>query len=127
MKKVLYAEDDYANRKLIELLLRRRGVQCDLAADGLTAFEMFKKNKYSLVLLDQHMPGLLGSEVALKIRAEGSAVPLIAITSDDSQMPELNKAGIDRIILKPMIDLDYIDTILSYLNEPKQTPTEVGH
>ena len=49
MKKVLYAEDDCTNRKLIELLLRRRGVHCDLAADGLTAFEMFTKNNYSLV------------------------------------------------------------------------------
>lgn len=39
MRKVLYAEDEYANRKLLEMLLEQRGVECDLAEDGVTALE----------------------------------------------------------------------------------------
>ncbi len=115
MKKILYAEDEYTNRRLIELLLHKRGVQCDLAEDGWQAFEMFKQNEYSLVLLDQFMPGLLGSEVAQKIREEGSMVPLIAITSDDSQIPLLEKAGFDKVFIKPLKGDDYLKTIMSYL------------
>ncbi len=117
MKKVLYAEDEYTNRKLIELLLDKRGVQCDIAEDGLTAFEMFKQNKYALVLLDQYMPGLLGSDVARKIREEGSTVPLIAITSDDSQLPVLEEAGFNKVFIKPLRGVDYLKTIMSYLEE----------
>ena len=41
MKKVLYAEDEYTNRKLIELMLAKHGVPCDLAEDGPMALEMF--------------------------------------------------------------------------------------
>lgn len=117
MKKVLYAEDEYANRKLIELLLDKRGVQCDIAEDGWSAFEMFKQNEYALVLLDQYMPGLLGSEVARKIREEGSTVPLIAITSDDSQLPVLEEAGFNKVFIKPLRGVDYLKTIMSYLEE----------
>jgi CheY-like chemotaxis protein len=115
MKKVLYAEDEYTNRKLIELLLDERGVRCDLAEDGCMALEMFKQNDYSLVLLDQFMPGLLGSEVAKKIREEGSTVPLIAITSDDSQIPLLKEAGFEKVFIKPLRGADYLETIMSYL------------
>ena len=115
MKKVLYAEDEYANRKLIELLLNKRGVQCDLAEDGWAAFEMFNQNEYALVLLDQFMPGLLGSEVAQKIREKGSTVPLIAITSDDGQIPILEEAGFDKVFIKPLRGVDYMKTIMSYL------------
>ncbi len=115
MKKVLYAEDEYSNRKLMELLLEKRGVQCDLAEDGPTAYNMFKRNRYSLVLLDQYMPGLLGSEVARKIRDEGSSVPLIAITSDDSQIPLLRQSGFDLIFLKPLRGPDYMNAIMGYL------------
>lgn len=115
MKKVLYAEDEYTNRKYIELMLEKEGVRCDLAEDGPTALEMFRKSDYALVLLDQFMPGMLGSEVAKKIREEGSAVPLIAITSDDGQLPLLKEAGFDRVFLKPLKGVDYLKTIMSYL------------
>ena len=112
---MLYAEDEYSNRKLMELLLHQRGIACDLAEDGVSAFEMFKQNDYAVILLDQYMPGLLGSEVAKKIRDEGSKVPLIAITSDDSQVPALRDAGFDRIFLKPLRGVEYMNTIQSYL------------
>ncbi len=115
LKKVLYAEDEYTNRKLMELLLERNGIGCDLAEDGVAALELFKQNEYALVLLDQYMPGLMGSEVARIIRSEGSGVPLIAITSDDSQVPALKEAGFDLVFLKPMRGAEYIETIMSYL------------
>ncbi|MBN1685102.1 MAG: response regulator [Spirochaetales bacterium] len=125
MKRVLYAEDEYTNRKLIEMLLEQRGVRCDLAENGVAAFEMFKKNDYALVLLDHYMPGLSGGEVARKIRAGGSSVPLIAITSDDSQVPALEEAGFNRVFLKPMRGPEYMDTIMSYL-EDAQVPASDG-
>ena len=115
MKKVLYAEDEYTNRKLLELLLNREGVVCDLAADGVIALDMFRKNHDSVVVLDQCMPGKNGDEVAREIRAADSRVPLIAITSDDSQVPLLEKAGFDRIFIKPLRGMDYIGTIISYM------------
>ena len=101
MNKILYGEDEYTNRKLVEYGFLRKGVQCDLASDGYTAYELFCCKSYSAVILDQFMPGISGSEVARKIRAIDREIPLIAITSDECQIPELKKAGFTRIFLKP--------------------------
>jgi CheY-like chemotaxis protein len=114
MSKVLYAEDEYTNRKLLEILLQREGIDCDLAADGVSALDMFQHNTYAVVILDHYMPGLNGAEVAREIRAIDGSVPLIALTSDDSQVPVLEKAGFDRIFLKPLRGNDYIGAIASY-------------
>ena len=52
-KKVLYAEDEFTNRKLLEIKLKNFGISTDLAQDGLKAIELFKENTYDLVILDQ--------------------------------------------------------------------------
>lgn len=115
MKKVLYAEDEYTNRKLLEIKLRNRGVQCDLAEDGTRALEMFKSGEYGVIVLDQYMPGMNGDKVATEIRKIDPEIPLIAITSDDGEMERLRSAGFNRIFIKPVRGEDYIGTILSYL------------
>ena len=91
-KRVLYAEDEFTNRKLLEIKLKNHGISCDLAQDGLKAVELFTQNKYDLVILDQYMPGLNGDQVARKIREINPDIPLIAITSDDGEIQTLNEA-----------------------------------
>ena len=114
-KKVLYAEDEFTNRKLLEIKLKNFGISCDLAQDGLKAVELFKQNKYDLVILDQYMPGLNGDQVARKIREINPDVPLIAITSDDGEIQRLNQAGFNEVFIKPLRGQHYIDAIKSYL------------
>ena len=114
-KRVLYAEDEYTNRKLMEYQLKRVGIVCDLAPDGVVALEMFRRREYSLVILDQYMPGLNGDQLARKIREIDTEIPIVAITSDDSQVPLLEAAGIDRVFLKPLRGVDYVGAIKSYL------------
>lgn len=114
-QKVLYAEDEEPNRRLMEIQLRKRGITCDTAVDGVEALAMFYENEYGLIILDQYMPGMTGSEVAERIRQVDATIPLIAITSDDSQVPVLDAAGFNRIFLKPLHGADYIDTIIHYL------------
>ena len=99
----------------MEFQLRKRGIACDTAVDGVEALAMFRENEYGLIILDQYMPGLNGSEVAERIRLVDINIPLIAITSDDSQVPVLVAAGFNKIFLKPLHGQDYIDTIIHYL------------
>ncbi len=113
--RVLYAEDEYANRRLIQYTLEREGVVCDTARDGVEAFSLFRRGDYALIILDQYMPGMNGNEVAVKIRDLDPEIPLIAITSDDSQVPLLNDSGFNHVFLKPLRGQDYIATILRYL------------
>lgn len=114
-KRVLYAEDEFTNRKLLEIKLKNHGISCDLAQDGLKALELFQKNEYDLIILDQYMPGLNGDQVARKIREQRPELPLIAITSDDGEIQRLNEAGFNEVFIKPLRGQHYIDSIKNYL------------
>lgn len=114
-RRVLYAEDEYTNRKLLEIKLKSHGIICDLAPDGPKAVELFQKNSYDLVILDQYMPGMNGDQVARKIREINPKVPLIAITSDDGEIQRLNEAGFNEVFIKPLRGQHYIDSIKNYL------------
>lgn len=114
-KKVLYAEDEFTNRKILEIVCRKLNYQCILAEDGLQALELYRKESPDLVVLDQYMPGYNGDIVAEKIRAKDKTTPLVAITSDDEALPHLREAGFDRILVKPVKNRDYESLLKSYL------------
>ncbi|WP_319478667.1 response regulator [Marispirochaeta aestuarii] len=114
-KRVLYAEDEFTNRKLLEMKLKNHGISCDLAHDGVQALELFQKNSYNLVILDQYMPGMNGDQVARRIRETHPELPLIAITSDDGEIERLNAAGFNEVFIKPLRGQHYIDSIKNYL------------
>lgn len=114
-KRVLYAEDDLANRKLLEIKLERAGFECDVVENGSLALQMYADNKYDLVVLDQYMPELDGEEVAAEIRRFSTDIPLIAITSDDTLRTHLLKRGFNEVIVKPLRGDEAIDLIKSYL------------
>ena len=116
-KRVLYAEDEFTNRKLLQIKLKNLGVECDLAQDGIQAFEMYEQNEYELVILDQYMPGMNGDEVAKKIRSADPKIPLIAITSDDREVDNLKSAGFNEIFIKPLRGNSYINVINYYLQK----------
>lgn len=115
MADILYAEDEFTNRRLIEIHLQRENIKCDLASDGTEAWEMFSNNAYRLIILDQYMPGMNGDELAKKIRSIDPAIPLIAITSDDAEIANLRSSGFSEVFIKPLRGREYIDTILKYL------------
>ncbi len=115
MAEILYAEDEFTNRRLIEIHLGKANIHCDLAADGTEAWEMISKNDYRLIILDQYMPGMNGDELARKIRETKPDIPLIAITSDDTEVSMLKAAGFSEVFIKPLRGKEYIDTIIRYL------------
>ncbi|MBN1648904.1 MAG: response regulator [Spirochaetales bacterium] len=119
LKRVLYAEDEFTNRKLLQIKLKTLGVQCDLAQDGMEAYEMYEQHDYSLIILDQYMPGMNGDEVAKKIRKKNVSIPLIAITSDDREVDTLKSAGFNEIFIKPLRGNSYINIINSYLQKSR--------
>ena len=113
-KRVLYAEDDLVNRKLLEIKLERDGYECDAVENGSLALQMYADNKYDLVVLDQYMPELDGEEVAAEIRRLSSDIPIIAITSDDLLRTHLLETGFNEVIVKPLHGDEAIDLIKSY-------------
>lgn len=68
--KILVAEDNLINRKLVTTLLTKMGLKVDSVINGLQAYEMVKRMDFDIVLMDIQMPEMTGIEATLKIREE---------------------------------------------------------
>jgi signal transduction histidine kinase/ActR/RegA family two-component response regulator len=67
--RVLVAEDNVVNQRVVLMLLKRLGVNADLAADGAQAIACVMENRYDLVLMDVEMPGVDGVAATREIRS----------------------------------------------------------
>lgn len=113
-KMVLYAEDDFANRRLMEIQLAKNGITCDIVENGRRALEAFAKSDYKVVILDQNMPEKTGAEVAREIRKTNPTIPIIALTSDDSAPETYQSVGFTHILIKPLLDNTLMDLVRAY-------------
>jgi two-component system chemotaxis response regulator CheY len=102
--KVLVADDSGVMRKIIIRALNSCGVTDIVeAADGAEAVDKFKSQGADLVMTDWNMPNKTGLEVAKDIRASGSDVPIIMITTEaeTSRVKEAIQAGVNDYLAKP--------------------------
>src|SRR5690349_23656773 len=63
--------------------LRLEAIAADIAGDGDTALMMLGTNAYDLAVLDRDVPGPSGDEVAERIVASGSGMPILMLTAAD--------------------------------------------
>ena len=100
---ILVADDDDGNRELLERLLGTRSFRVMLAPDGEVALHLAQSPAVDLVLLDQMMPGLTGTQVLQRLRAMGNDVPVIMLTAVGvaSEIAEALRLGADDYVTKP--------------------------
>lgn len=104
---VLLAEDDGTNRIVAQLMLRKLGIEPDLAEDGIAALEACARRRYDLLLLDLQMPGLDGFEVARRLRERsprGGPPYVVALTANvlAGERERCLEAGMDDYLTKPV-------------------------
>ena len=109
--KILLVEDKPMNRKLISVLLERKGYSVTEAGNGMEALELLEKTAFDLVLMDVQMPEVDGLEATKRIRrkeaATGEHIPIIAMTAHAMRgdRERCLEAGMDGYLAKP-IDAD---------------------
>ena len=104
--RALVVEDDPAIRRLVEKLLKRMKIDIDLAADGRTAIDKLRSQRYSVMVLDLMVPELNGFEVIDFLKREKIHVP-VAVVSAVSQQA-LTKLDLDvvKLVISKPFDVD---------------------
>lgn len=123
--KILIVEDDIELRKELKVLLDNNGYQGIILDDFKNSLSRILEINPDLILLDIKIPYLNGQQLLKKLR-EVSNVPVIMVTSKDSEIDEIlsYSYGVDDYITKPYnptILLLHIEAIFKRLqkNEPK--------
>jgi two-component system, sensor histidine kinase len=104
--RVLVAEDDWGNQKVIDVMLRRAGLEVEIVDNGLSAFHRATEDTWSLVLMDMQMPGMDGVESVRRIRERLAGRPLAIIALTANAHAEHRRtcleAGMDDFLTKPV-------------------------
>ncbi len=107
--RILVAEDNLVNQKLIAGLLNRLGYQAKLVVDGQTCLEALRQDDYDLVLMDCQMPKMDGYEASGRIRAgeagdRNRALHIIALTASAmvGDRERCIEAGMNDYLTKPI-------------------------
>jgi len=114
---ILVAEDNLINQQLIAAQLKSLGYNADYALNGAAALELWKDEKYDLLMTDIRMPVMDGIELVKQLRSmeiDGSqSAPIIAITANamHEDVKRCRKAGVDAVIAKP-VDLNDLGRVL---------------
>jgi len=116
--KILLAEDNPINTKLVQGFIKFKKWEVDAAKNGLEALVLFKANKYDLVLMDISMPVMDGLDSTMKIRQWESVnkldhTPIIALSAHAMQ-GDIDKAiasGMDNYLTKPFKSNDLYQMI----------------
>ncbi|QOQ38045.1 response regulator transcription factor [Trueperella pecoris] len=102
MTRILIVEDEPTYREMLEFNLVRDGFEVTTASNGVAAMEQFARTDADIVLLDLMLPGLSGTEVCRRIRAQ-SGVPIIMLTAKDTEIDKVVglEIGADDYVTKP--------------------------
>lgn len=107
--RVMAVEDGDVNRLVLSHILKKLNVTVSMAFDGKQAIELFKEERFDLILMDIHMPvmdGIASSEEIRKIEAQLGIdeTPIVAVTASvtDSEVDRYKQFGFSHCIAKPM-------------------------
>ena len=113
--KILVAEDNPVNQKLMVFMLKKLGYQADLAGDGGEVLNLLEQKSYDLIFMDMQMPYLDGIDTTKIIRERSIAQPwIVAVTANamDGDRQACLGAGMNDYISKP-IRIERIRQVLS--------------
>jgi len=117
--RILIVDDEQHIVHLLAMSLRRAGYEVLTADNGVKGIQLADAFKLDLMIVDQTMPGMTGTELAKKV---GGLYPIIMLTG----MPEMNDAGdagIFEVIHKPFSPKELVGRVQSLIgpgNPPKE-------
>ena len=123
---ILLAEDVQINAEIINMVLKTREMEVDLAENGRIAVEKFEASEpgyYSAILMDMRMPEMDGIEATKKIREmdreDAAIIPIIALTANafDEDVQRSMQAGLNAHLSKPVEPEALFETLENLIME----------
>ena len=134
-RRILMAEDIEINAEIMIDLLDMEDVQCEHAANGRIALEMFSAHEpdyYDAILMDMRMPEMDGLEATAAIRAldraDAKRIPIIALTANafDEDVQRSLQAGMNAHLTKPVESEHLMQTLAELIYEAQSEASPSG-
>ncbi len=126
--RILIAEDNSLNQKLMRRLIGRLGLAASFAADGREVVAMAADGGYDLIFMDVSMPGVSGLDAtrAIRAREQDRLQPssyIVALTAgvSENERRACSDAGMDDFLGKPFTE-DGLRTVIQKARERRTTP-----
>lgn len=105
-ERILFVDDEHTITRLAQLTLERFGYEVTTRTNGIDALEKFRKNSndFDLVITDQSMPGLSGSDLAVELLHIRPDLPIILCTGFSKVIDQkrAKEIGIREFVMKPI-------------------------
>lgn len=126
-QRLLIAEDNLINQKVINGVLNESGIDVVMADDGQEVLDILEKdNNFEIILMDAHMPRVDGFEATRRIRENSSYdhIAVVALSGDTASddIRHMREAGMEENLEKPL-KMDMLYDIMSMyytMDEPKK-------
>ncbi|MDX1756044.1 MAG: response regulator [Marinobacter sp.] len=120
--RILCAEDNEVNRKLVSLLVARTGAELVHVPNGAEALEIATQEPFDLILMDIQMPVMNGRDAAVALREAGINVPIVALTANvmAEDIEDYREAGFTEHLAKPIDKLRFYEMLGRYLGSASE-------
>jgi len=119
-KTVLVVEDKASLTQMLQFLFLSKGLDVEIAYDGVEAMEKVNTLRPNLILLDIMMPKMDGFEVLEKLKEspDTAGIPVIMLTARKSRedMDRARELGAVEYITKPFKAVEVVDKVLRHLS-----------
>ena len=125
--KVLLAEDNVDNQRLVSMYLKKLGADVVIANNGKEAIELTRVDIFDLILMDMQMPVMNGLDATQRLREMGYTKPIVALTANamKEDIDACNAVGCDDFIHKPISQQKFSSCIFKFLKTNEDTEENV--
>jgi two-component system response regulator RegX3 len=116
-ERILVVDDDPGIQDVVRFALAGEGFAVDVVADGESALRQAATGVYDVLVLDVMLPDVPGTEVCRRLRAEGSALPILMLTARDAEVDRVVglELGADDYIPKPFSRAELVSRVRAIL------------